>query len=196
MATDCSAGPSFSVAVQEQSGVPVLRCYFCQKCTAGCPVAFAMDFKPTQVIRLIQLGQREAALSSSAIWLCVACETCGTRCPNQIRLAPMFDTLRHMARAEGYAPDPAIYALHRSFLDSIRLWGRVHELSMLMEYKTRCLLANYTLFFRGLLSDLRMGGDLALKGKLSLLPERVKRLAEVRKLYETGDAHPPTEVEP
>lgn len=187
MATTCEPDPTLILTVQERSGVPLLRCYFCQKCSAGCPVADVMDYKPAQVIRLIQLGYKDAVLSSSAIWLCVGCETCGTRCPNQIRLAPMFDTLRYMALEGGYRPDPAVYALHRSFLDSIRLWGRVHELSMLMEYKLRA---------RDLFSDLMMGLGLILKGKISFLPERVRSLHQVRRLYETEAGRPSVEVEP
>jgi heterodisulfide reductase subunit C len=144
-----------------------------------------MEHKPAQLLRLIQLGQKDAVLSSSAIWLCVGCETCGTRCPNHIRLAPVFDTLRYMALEEGYEPEPAVYALHRSFLDSIRLWGRVHELSMLMEYK---------LLSRDLFSDLMMGVDLILKGKIAFVPERIRGLAQVREMFEREPDAPSTEV--
>jgi heterodisulfide reductase subunit C len=195
MATGHELDLTFSRAVQEISGEPTARCYYCQKCTVGCPVAFAMDYKPAQMLRLLQLGQKEALLGSSGIWLCVACETCGTRCPNHIRLAPVYDALRQMAQAGGYAPEPAVYALHRSFLDSIKMWGRVHELTMLMEYKVRCLLTKPPLFFSGLVSDLMMGGDLIVKGKISFIPERIRRLKEVRRLYETGTDHGATEVE-
>jgi heterodisulfide reductase subunit C len=170
--------------VRERSGEDIHGCFYCQKCTAGCPTAYVMDWKPAQTLWLIQMDQKDRVLGSSAIWLCVGCETCGTRCPNQIRLAPVMDVLRHMALEEGYSPEPAAYALHRSFLDSIRLWGRVHELTMLMEYKTRCLLTEYPLFFRGLIPDMMMGGDLILKRKISFVPERIRRLGEVRKLYE------------
>jgi heterodisulfide reductase subunit C len=44
--------------VAERSGQPIASCYQCHKCTAGCPTAYAMDFGPAQVVRLIQLGQR------------------------------------------------------------------------------------------------------------------------------------------
>ncbi len=176
--------PGFSLAVQQRSGEPILRCYFCQKCSAGCPVANVMDYTPAQVIRLIQLGQKDAVLSSSAIWLCVGCETCGTRCPNHIRLAPMFDTLRYMALEGGYKPLPAVYALHRSFLDSIRLWGRVHELSMLAEYKLRSPLGS------DLMADIKVALTLLVKGKILTLPERVRGLAQVRRLYGTQESRP------
>jgi len=174
---------TFWSVVNERSGEYVQRCFYCQKCTAGCPTAHVMDYKPAQLLRLIQLGQKERLLGSNAIWLCVGCETCGTRCPNHIRLAPVMDVLRQMALAEGFAPHPAVYALHRSFLDSIRLWGRVHELSMLVEYKTRCLLTKPPLFFQGLLSDAKMGAGLMLKGKLSLMPERIRRMRDVKELF-------------
>nr|HID14379.1 heterodisulfide reductase [Anaerolineae bacterium] len=168
---------TFRDVVRERSGENVHACFYCQKCTAGCPTAYVMDYKPAQMLRLIQLGQKGKVLGSSAIWLCVGCEACGTRCPNQIRLAPVMDALRYIALEEGYSPEPAVYALHRSFLDSIRLWGRVHELSMLMEYKLRS---------RDLFADLAMGVDLIFKGKIPFLPERIKRLGEVRKLYEAS----------
>ncbi len=185
MATTRESNLSFSLAVQNRSQVPIRLCYFCQKCTAGCPVAYAMDYKPAQVLRLIQMEQKDVVLNSSAIWLGVGCQACGTRCPFRIRLVPVFDTLRYMALAEGYEPEPAVYALHRSFLDSIRLWGRLHELSMLLEYKLR---------IRDLFSDLAMGIKLILKGKIAILPERIWGVSQVRKLYKRTADRSHTEV--
>ena len=42
--------------VEEYSGQDLMACYQCGKCAAGCPVAFAMDMLPSQVIRYAQLG--------------------------------------------------------------------------------------------------------------------------------------------
>lgn len=181
---------TFRDVVREHSGENIHGCFYCQKCTIGCPTAYVMDYKPAQLLRLIQLGQKDKVLGSSDIWMCVSCEICGTRCPNHIRLAPVMDALRHMAMEENYAPQPSVYALHQSFLDSIRLWGRVHELSLIMEHKIRCLLAEPPLFFQGLISDMIMGGDLILKGKIAFLPERIKRLGEIKKLYEESARSP------
>ena len=195
MAITIASDLSFKDAVRAHSDEDIHRCFYCQKCTIGCPTAHVMDHKPAQLLRMIQLGQMDEVLGSSAIWMCVSCETCGTRCPNQIRLAPVMDALRQMAMAGKYAPQPSVYALHQSFLDSIRLWGRVHELSLIMEHKVRCLLAKPSLFFQGLISDMVMGGDLILKGKIAFMPERVRALGEIKKLYEeaadssTGSGH-------
>jgi heterodisulfide reductase subunit C len=175
---------AFSDVVGERSGEDIKSCYYCQKCTAGCPTAFVMDYKPAQLLRMIQLGQKEKVLGGKTIWMCVGCEACGTRCPNQIRLAPVMDVLREMALEEGYAPETAIYSLHRSFLESIRRWGRMHEVTMLAEFKTRELLAEYPVFFKGLLGDAKLGANLLLNGKLSFVPDRIKRMEEIKALYE------------
>jgi len=176
---------TFKDAVREHSGENIHACFYCQKCTIGCPTAYVMDHKPAQLLRLIQLGQKDEVLGSSAIWMCVGCDTCGTRCPNHIRLAPVMDVLRQMAVREDYTPQPSIYALHRSFLDSIKLWGRVHELSLIMEFKLLGLLkGGLATFFHGLTSDMVLGATLFLKGKFGFLPERVKGMREVIKLYD------------
>ena len=49
--------PSFSLAERLAGLTSVSACYQCKKCSAGCPLTFAMDFYPDQVIRLALLGQ-------------------------------------------------------------------------------------------------------------------------------------------
>jgi len=170
---------SFAGLVQERSGENVRRCYYCQKCTVGCPTAYVMDYKPAQVLKLIQLGQKDILLKSTAIWLCVGCETCGTRCPNEIHAGAVIDALRQIAIAEEVpAGERSVLKLHEAFLDSIRHWGRLHELTMLMQYK---------LTSRDLLSNLDMGLDMLLKGKIHPLPKRIKGIGEVKKLFKMGD---------
>jgi len=47
----------FTEEVIRRSGERVDWCYQCGKCTAGCPVAFAMDIEPSRIMRLVQLRQ-------------------------------------------------------------------------------------------------------------------------------------------
>ena len=170
---------NFALEVQRRSGENVFRCYYCQKCTVGCPTAYAMDYQPAQVLKMIQLGMRESLLKSSAPWLCVGCEACGTRCPNEIRLAPVMDTLKYMALEAGYAPpETTVYALHRAFVNSIKIFGRVHETTMLAEYVLRS-----RDIFSILLSSYDVAVTLLLKRKIPILPERVKDLGQVKELY-------------
>lgn len=86
--------------VEEISGQDLLACYQCGECSAGCPVAFAMDLLPSQVIRLVQLGQVEEALDSETIWFCAACQTCYSRCPKGVDLSRIMEALREIALQE------------------------------------------------------------------------------------------------
>ncbi|HDN80605.1 MAG TPA: 4Fe-4S dicluster domain-containing protein [Chloroflexi bacterium] len=83
--------------VEELSGQDLLACYQCGECSAGCPAAFAMDLLPSQVIRLLQLGQVEEVLNSATIWFCAACQTCYARCPKGVDLSRIMEALRELA---------------------------------------------------------------------------------------------------
>ena len=88
----------------------------------------------------------------------------------------MIDSLRQMALAEGIKPaERSVYKLHEAFLASIRRFGRLHELSMILEHK---------LTSRDLLSNLDMGIDMLLRGKIHPLPKRIKGMDEIRALFE------------
>ncbi len=81
-------------AIEEKAGVKITDCYQCGKCSAGCPVAFAMDKTPRQIIRLLQLGMLDEALKTHTIWLCATCQTCSTRCPRDVDLATLNEVLQ------------------------------------------------------------------------------------------------------
>jgi heterodisulfide reductase subunit C2 len=80
--------------IEELSNQKISDCFQCGSCTAGCPVAFAMDPVPSQAIRMLQLGMVQELLDSSGIWLCAACNVCGTRCPRGVDYAKISDALR------------------------------------------------------------------------------------------------------
>jgi len=84
----------FVKRVNEISGQNVLSCYQCGRCSAGCPLTFAMKDLPNQVIRLVQLGQEEEALASDTIWVCASCLTCHARCPKGVDLSKVMEALR------------------------------------------------------------------------------------------------------
>lgn len=157
---ECSQG--FTELVTALSGVQVDACFQCGKCASGCPVAFAMDYTPTQLVHLIQLGQREEVLSSRTIWLCSACQTCSTRCPQGVDLAEVMDALRIIAaREHRAAPVPAVPAFLRHSIGNIGVFGRTYELG---------LMASLKLSTGDIRQDLGLGLRMLGKGKFNLLP--------------------------
>ena len=84
----------FIKKVAELSGQNVYLCYQCGKCSAGCPMAHAMDILPSQVIRLVQLGMQDDVAGSKTVWLCASCLTCTARCPKGVDLARVMEAVR------------------------------------------------------------------------------------------------------
>ena len=84
----------FVKRVNEISGENILACYQCGRCSAGCPLTFAMKDLPNQVIRMVQLGLEEDALASKTIWVCASCLTCHARCPRGVDLSKVMEALR------------------------------------------------------------------------------------------------------
>lgn len=168
---------SFKEEIEGLSGQKIFSCYQCGECTAGCPVSYTADLTPNQVIRMVQLGQDDAALKSSMIWLCVGCDTCGTRCPKGVELSKVMDALRQTSIKRGIAAkEPSIKIFHETFLSSVERLGRTHEISMLGEYKLRS---------RDLFSDLILGAKLFMKGKLNILPGFVKARGEMKQIFKS-----------
>ncbi|MEA2110248.1 MAG: 4Fe-4S dicluster domain-containing protein [Pseudomonadota bacterium] len=167
---------NFLQQVMEESGQPVNLCYQCRKCSAGCPMVDEFDFPPNMVMRMVQLGMKAELLRSKAIWMCVSCETCGTRCPNEIKIAPVMDSLRAACLAEGVEPaDQVTVDFHRAFTSSIRTFGRIHEATMLMNYKLKT---------RDFTSDVGVGLKLFLKGKIPILPKKSKNISKIKEIFE------------
>ncbi|MCS7265348.1 MAG: 4Fe-4S dicluster domain-containing protein [Armatimonadetes bacterium] len=87
--------------IEELSGQNLYACYQCGKCSAGCPLAFAADLLPHQIMRLLQFGMVKEVFASQSPWLCVACMTCVTRCPKGVDVAKVMEAIRTIQLREG-----------------------------------------------------------------------------------------------
>jgi heterodisulfide reductase subunit C len=167
---------NFVKQVNELSEQTIQLCYHCHKCTAGCPVAEEMSYGPDRVLRMVQFGDTERLLSSPDIWICASCETCGTRCPNEIDVARVMDALRQMAIAQGAAiAEPDAVKFHKLFLFLVQNVGRMHEAALMGVYLT---------WTWGILDYVGVGSKMFLKGKVPLLPHRIKGRGEVKRIFE------------
>jgi len=167
-------GLDFYREIREKSGQPIELCYQCQKCASGCIATEFADFYPNEILRLVQLGQKQKALNCASIWICSSCETCGARCPNGINSRAVIDALKEMAIAEGLVKEKKIHLFHTVFLNSVRANGRVHEPVMMAMYKLKS---------KDLWSDLDHGFNMFKKGKMPLLPSRVKNKRILKQIF-------------
>jgi len=160
--------------IEGRYGAEVGLCYQCKKCTSGCPLADAMDFRPHQVVRLARLGATERLLTSEAIWTCVGCYLCTARCPQGVPVAELMYALKGLALRRGLTPRKApLPAFLRAFESTVEHYGRNHELTMLRHYfmSTDPMAA----LRRG-----SMGLKLFRQGRLPLLGEKVRGRRKVR----------------
>jgi heterodisulfide reductase subunit C len=180
--------PNFELSeeVRKERHIAVTDCYQCAKCSAGCPLTFAMDFLPHEIIRLVGLGQEELVLDSNTIWACSACETCTTRCPNDIDIMGVLDYLKERAVKSGRkVPQKNVLAFHEAFLDDIKLsGGRINEPLLLGLFMLRSGAGLTKLRTGELKDDAKLGFQMFKKGRLSIKPpNRVQALADLKNLF-------------
>jgi heterodisulfide reductase subunit C len=170
--------------VDKVSGENVSLCYQCKTCSSGCPVSFAMDIQPHQIIHMIRMGLKDEVLKSASIWLCVSCEACTTRCPNNIDVAKIIDALRMASIKSGLKlgeKRPLVF--HDSVLSSVKKTGRLYELGMIGAYtlKSGDMVSNIK--NGSLLDDAKVGWKLFKHRKLKLIPKRIKGRKEIKNLF-------------
>ncbi len=155
--------------------IDVQACFQCGRCSSGCPIGAFFDLNVMEVVRLASYGMEEKLLNSHTIWLCAACETCATRCPNDIEIAGLMDVVREIALRKGVTPaEPRVPLFHNAFLGSINRWGRAYEIGMIAGYKIKS---------GDLLGDMKLGLSMFTKGKLRLIPHSIKGKTEVKKIF-------------
>lgn len=169
-----ATNPEVLAEVNQESGVRAEKCYQCGKCTAGCPVAFAMDKTPREIMRLVQLGLIDEALKTQTIWICASCDTCSTRCPREVDIARVMESLRIVAKRKGYVAEKNMNLFHDLFLKLVESNGRVYELGLIL---------GFNIFSLQPLKDAHFGPGMFLKGKMSPLPHTIKDNGEVKKIF-------------
>jgi heterodisulfide reductase subunit C len=160
----------------------VRDCYQCGNCSASCPAAFTFDYKPNQLMRMLQVGMVDQVLDSKAIQLCVQCLTCTGRCPRNIDIAGIFEDLKTIVSGQGRDVPEHAKTFNKAFMDAVARYGRLPELYMM------------GMFYLGTMSPKMAMGDAPLavpmlaKGKMSILPHKAKGADEVGRIYKKAMA--------
>lgn len=163
--------------IKDRYGVRVELCYQCLKCSYGCPAVFAMDHPPHQVVRAVALGMEEV-MGWLSPWVCTSCRTCTTRCPNGIDIARVMEALREEAVPPEEAREIALF--HQAFTEEVRKRGRIYELGLMGRYILRS--APWRKGKEEVKRLLSLGWKMFRRGRISVLPSRVRRVKEVQEV--------------
>ncbi len=188
------AAKSFLREVADRSGQNLSACYQCRRCAAGCPVGEETGVTPDRLIRLILLGEQEEALSNLLVWQCVACYTCGTRCPNNIQTARITETLKQMSKAAHLEPlRPRIADFHNAFMKAAGHFGRFNEIEGMGIYEAKTALRELKHGRVGAVIDemksqAKLGRKMMKKKRMHFKLDKVKNVSEVKALYRRAKA--------
>ena len=175
--------------VMDRSGQNILACYQCRRCAAGCPVGEETGVTPDRLIRMVLLGDREEALSNLLVWKCVACYTCGTRCPNNIQTARIIDALKQMSKELHIEPlTPRIADFHAAFMKATENKGRFNEIEGMAIYEAKTAMkelkkGGMKAVLDEMKGQMKLGRTMMKKKRMHLKLDKIQNKAEVKALY-------------
>ena len=149
-------------------GEDIRSCIQCGICSGSCPMADKMEHTPRQIIAMVRAGMRDEVLSSSSQWQCLSCYLCSARCPREVKPAEIMHVLECMAIDEGrVSKKTRTPIMYRSFVDTIKANGRIHELGFMIRYYLRT----------NLFAALRLTGmalNMLSRGRIPLRAHKIK----------------------
>ena len=80
--------------VVRSSGVNVLKCMRCGKCSGTCPSYDEMEYHPHQFVYMVEKGDIETLMKSKSIYKCLTCFACVDRCPRGVEPAKVVEAVR------------------------------------------------------------------------------------------------------
>jgi heterodisulfide reductase subunit C len=176
------SNPAFYKEVMERSKAHLEKCYQCIACSSGCPGAYQMDYPPHQLLRMVQLGMKDQVLNSNTFWICLSCETCATRCPNDIEIVLVMDTLREMALAEARKGTTKLPVFHSTFLNMVKMFGKVYEIGLILIFMIRS--GNIFKLKDLITRDAPLGVKMFMRGKLAILPPKIQGKAQIKRIFQ------------
>jgi heterodisulfide reductase subunit C len=138
---------------------------------------------------MILLGEKDDAVNNLLVWKCVACYTCGTRCPNNIQTARINEILKQMSKEAHLKPlSPSIAAFHEAFTRSTSHFGRVNELEFMGLYEMKNTVdmmkrGEWKATLEEMKNQASLGLAMVKNRRMHLGVEKVKGLSEVKRIY-------------
>ena len=80
--------------VIRSSGVNVLKCMRCGKCSGTCPSYDEMEYHPHQFVYMVEKGDIDKLMKSESLYKCLTCFACVERCPRGVEPAKVVEAVR------------------------------------------------------------------------------------------------------
>ena len=170
--------PSFADEISNEmyaTGTRGLNCCIqCATCSAVCPAVGFMDHTPRRLIGMINAGMREEVLDSNTYWTCSSCYACSDQCPKGIKPSELMYVLkRYSIWKNKYRDDLVGPEFSRRFVRTIMRTGKSYEPG----YAPAFIFEGGV---QGMLREMQFGMRLLAKGRMPLMPSRVKRVDNFR----------------
>lgn len=157
-------------------GNPLTACIQCGTCSGTCPVAPYMDQTPRRIIAMINRGLKQQVLACNTYWYCASCYHCTVRCPSNIDIAQVMYALKRYSLWKSQYKEGLIGpAFAETFVKTILRIGRSYEPVLATSYL-------FSFGIQAFLDEARTATDLMLRGRIPLLPPRIKRLQNLRRV--------------
>lgn len=151
----------------------IYNCYQCGKCTASCPMVDAFEYKPNQIIRLVMLDKIDKILDSNSIFLCLSCEICSSRCPQEVHIATIMNFIRNESWKIDEFKLKNIAMFYKIFLRITAHFGRSFEPG---------IIAGMNILTGKFFNDADAAVKILGKRKINMVPEFVKGRKQVAKV--------------
>jgi heterodisulfide reductase subunit C len=119
---------------------------------------------------MINADQKEDVLNSNTYWFCASCFHCNARCPREIDIAAvMYAVKRYSIWHKHYQEDLVGPVFSETFVKTILRGGRSYEPILATSYI-------FSYGPRDLLQEALTATSMMLKGRIPVLPTRIKRI--------------------
>jgi heterodisulfide reductase subunit C len=135
-----------------------------------------MDHTPRQLIAMINADLKEDVLASNTYWFCASCFHCNVRCPREIDIAAVMYAVKRYSMWHKTYPDELIGpTFSETFVKTIVRSGRSYEPVLAPTYL-------FSFGARDFLQEAQTATNLMLKGRIPVLPTRIKRLDNFKRM--------------
>jgi heterodisulfide reductase subunit C len=176
MATKPTFSQEISNLLHASHGNPINTCIQCGICSATCPVVEFMDQTPRRIIGMIEANLKDEVLATNTFWYCASCYHCTVRCPSGIDIAEMMYALKRYSMWKNQYQEELIGPVFsETFVKTILRSGRSYEPVLASSYL-------FTYGLREMIQEAQTATRLMLKGRLPVLPPRIKRLDNFKRM--------------